>query len=828
MTFRLTLLSASLALIFSGPTLAANPIKVLPSQDAQMVAPAGLVAQLNAQHGLPSDYDLQVAKVHPGATGNKVVRLNHTFKGVRIWQSESVVLIDTAGQFLSETVADRRQALLATSAKKQLSVIPALSADEAINKATDQLALRGSNIIDPSAELIIYPVMASVRVAGAANKAESDLNATDMEQVVSEYQLAYLVKTRMTVGGAPQLWDSIINAQDGSLLQRISAKYDAIGTGNSQYNGVVPIQTVFEGGNYLLKDASRGTGGTFGAMAITNADHGTTAGLIYSNPTNVWGDGLQYVEGGSTTGVNGQTAAVNAMWGLMNTYDTMKNVLGWRSLDGVNTATYIAAHVNSGYDNAYYSDTCKCMYIGDGTSFYSLGSVDVIGHEMGHGVTASTSNLTYAGESGGLNESNSDINGEMVEAYARNGGTGAIVPAGNDWFVGKEIARDGIPLRFMQKPSKDGASPNAWSNTISGLDVHYSSGPNNRMFYFLSQGSNATVGNDANSTYLTRMPKAMTGIGNDKAYRIWFKSNTTKFTASTNYADARAKVIQSAQELYGVGSAEEIAVKRAYAAINVGSDSDEIGYVSPVMVVGQPSNVAVTLGQTASFSVTADAGHAPYSYVWYKNGVKIRGASSATYAFATTAADANAKVMVRVTDSSTMPGTAASNAATLTVNPVGTVYERMVNGGFESGAVGWSGTTGDIGNWTAYGEPPYEGTKSAYLGGYGSAVTEFVYQTLAIPAAATTATLKFALHIDSDDAGTVANDKITVTVRNTAGALLGTLATYSNLNQAAGYQLHTVDVSAYKGQTVRIQFSETEDASLQTSFLLDSVSLKTD
>jgi Zn-dependent metalloprotease len=107
------------------------------------------------------------------------------------------------------------------------------------------------------------------------------------------------------------------------------------------------------------------------------------------------------------------------------------------------------------------------------------------------------------------------------------------------------------------------------------LDVHYSSGPNNRMFYFLSQGSNAGKSSDFSSKYLIKTPLAMTGIGSDKAYRIWFKSLTTKFTSSTNYADARAKMIQSAQELYGVGSKEDKAVQRAYAAINVGADIDE-------------------------------------------------------------------------------------------------------------------------------------------------------------------------------------------------------------------------------------------------------------
>jgi Zn-dependent metalloprotease len=311
-------------------------------------------------------------------------------------------------------------------------------------------------------------------------------------------------------------------------------------------------------------------------MAITNANHGTEAGEVYSHSTNTWGDGKQFVDGGSTTSANGQTAAVNAMWGLMNTYDMLKNTLGWQSLDGHNTATYIAAHVNTAYDNAYYSDACKCMFIGDGSTFNSLGAIDVIGHEMGHGVTAATSDLIYFGESGGLNESSSDINGEVVEAYARAGGTGDTVPnVGNDWVMGKEISKTGTPLRWMYKPAKDNRSPDAWSNALKRLDVHYGSGPNNRMFYFLSQGSQSARDSDYFSKYLTKSPAAMTGIGTDKAYRIWFKAASTKFTASTNYRDARDKMLAAAQELYGMGSAEANAVRRAYAAINVGEDIDE-------------------------------------------------------------------------------------------------------------------------------------------------------------------------------------------------------------------------------------------------------------
>jgi Zn-dependent metalloprotease len=128
----------------------------------------------------------------------------------------------------------------------------------------------------------------------------------------------------------------------------------------------------------------------------------------------------------------------------------------------------------------------------------------------------------------------------------------------------------------MYRPSKDGSSPDAWSNSIKRLDVHYSSGPNNRMFYFLAQGSSADKAGDYYSKYLVKSPAAMTGIGLDKAYRIWFRANTTMFTSSTNYADARAKMIEAAGELYGKNGREAIAVQRAYAAINVGADVDEV------------------------------------------------------------------------------------------------------------------------------------------------------------------------------------------------------------------------------------------------------------
>jgi len=592
-TLSLLTLSLALPLPAAAAQLMSAPVPVASPQEN-----AGLIAKLTAldQHqGLSADYSFRISSQHPGVIGQKITRAQHTYKGLRVLGSESVVVTNAAGDIVSVSTTDRRPGSAAAAGSAPNATVgagpaasaataptdlkPALSADDAIKSAVQAVAPGGTHRWPPSAELLIYPVLKTVRTAAAADKPDAQLNALDVQEVVDHYELAYLVQLRMAQNGKLEYDDVVINAKTGALIARWPALQTVIGTGHSQYDGTVPINTTLAGKQYEMLDATRGSGGKYGGMAITNANHSSpnnpNPGQVYRNNSNTWGDGRQY-SGGSTTNANGQTAAVNALWGLMNTYDTNKNVLGWQSLDGNNTATYIAAHVGTAYDNAFYDDSCKCMYIGDGNTFYSLGAIDVIGHEMSHGVTAATAALTYTGESGGLNESSSDIGGEMVEAYARHGDSGNVIPAsGNDWMIGKEISKSGQPLRWMYKPSKDGSSPDAWSPTLKDIDVHYASGPNNRMFYFLSQGSSADPASDYYSPYLTQTPAAMSGIGNDKAYRIWFKALTTKFTAATNYADARGKVLEAAQELYGAASKEAVAVQRAYAAINVGADVAE-------------------------------------------------------------------------------------------------------------------------------------------------------------------------------------------------------------------------------------------------------------
>jgi len=166
---------------------------------------------------------------------------------------------------------------------------------------------------------------------------------------------------------------------------------------------------------------------------------------------------------------------------------------------------------------------------------------------------------------------------------------------------------------------------------------------------------------------------------------------------------------------------------------------------------------------------------------------------------------------------------ATSAAVNFSVNNV-TAQQLVLNSGFESGATNWTATSGVITNDAS--ESAHGGTWKAWLNGYGSAHTDTLYQQVSIPSTANTATLGFWLLIDSAETTTTqAYDTLKVQVRSSSGAVLATLATYSNLNKGTSYVQRTFDMSAYKGQTVRIYFEGVEGSSVATSFVVDDVTL---
>jgi subtilisin family serine protease len=165
-----------------------------------------------------------------------------------------------------------------------------------------------------------------------------------------------------------------------------------------------------------------------------------------------------------------------------------------------------------------------------------------------------------------------------------------------------------------------------------------------------------------------------------------------------------------------------------------------------------------------------------------------------------------------------------SPTPTPTPTPDGT--ELLVNGGFEGSLSPWV-NSGTGAFYTSNGNYPQAGTGYIYLG-VNNSVSGSSYQQVSIPSTAN-GTLTFWLNVTSSETTTTTQyDRLFVEVRNTSGTLLATLATYSNLNKgtAGVYSQKSLNVSAYKGQTVRIQFRATTDSSLATTFRVDSASLK--
>ncbi len=147
----------------------------------------------------------------------------------------------------------------------------------------------------------------------------------------------------------------------------------------------------------------------------------------------------------------------------------------------------------------------------------------------------------------------------------------------------------------------------------------------------------------------------------------------------------------------------------------------------------------------------------------------------------------------------------------------------LANPGFESGAVSWTGTSGPITNNT--GRPARTGSWKMWLGGNGSTSTETEQQTVTIPSTATTATFSFWVRIDTSESGTTAYD--TMRPQVVVNGTTRTLATYSNANANSTYVQKSFDLSSYRGQSVTVKFTMSEDSSLQTSFVVDDTALTT-
>jgi hypothetical protein len=183
-------------------------------------------------------------------------------------------------------------------------------------------------------------------------------------------------------------------------------------------------------------------------------------------------------------------------------------------------------------------------------------------------------------------------------------------------------------------------------------------------------------------------------------------------------------------------------------------------------------------------------------------------------------------VTVTATDTTQAAGSASF---TWTINPAtggcSGGGQRLGNPGFETGtATPWTTSTGVINNNTS--EPAHGGSWDAWLDGYGSTHTDTLSQSVTLPAGCTTYSLGFWLHTDTAETTTTTRyDTVTVQLLNSAGAVLATLVTYSNLDHNTGYTQHTFNLAAYAGQSITLKFTGSEDSTQQTSFVIDDTAL---
>jgi len=323
--------------------------------------------------------------------------------------------------------------------------------------------------------------------------------------------------------GNPSRYMHIVDAQNGKTLESYDMLQHAIGNGPG---GNLKIGQYYYGTDYpgfgVTQAGSTCTMDTPDVKTV-NLNHGTSGTTAYSFtcPENLVKE------------INGAYSPLNDAQYFGQVVFDMYN--GWYGVPPLPFQLTMRVHYSTNYENAFWDGSA--MTFGDGyTTFYPLVSLDVSAHEVSHGFTEFNSNLTYSGQSGGINEAFSDMAGEAAEYFMR---------GSNDFKVGYDIFKsaDGA-LRYMYDPPLDGSSIDHVNDYYSGLDVHYSSGVFNKAFWLIA----TTPGWDAHM-----------------AFDVFVTANQNYWVASTNFQQGGEGVMYAAVD-YGYNCQD---VVNAFAVVGV-------------------------------------------------------------------------------------------------------------------------------------------------------------------------------------------------------------------------------------------------------------------
>jgi Zn-dependent metalloprotease len=457
--------------------------------------------------------------------GRRHLWFSQSYAGLPVWPAELVVHLDPAGN-----VDLLDGAFVPTP--HDVDLHPLVDSASAAQRA--RLAVPGAAQAATSApELIVYaPVDRAPRLAWKV-----EVNAS-------------LAERRLV----------IVDAKDGSVADSIDLIHDAnvLGAGLDVFGVERPINVFQQGGTFFLVDTSKPM---FNPLSTPPALEATFGGIVILDARNDEPDGAGRIALAQITSNNARSWSprdgVSASFGLSETYDYYLERHARDSLDGRGGTMLGIVRFSRDFQNAFWNGTA--MVFGDGLPF--AGALDVVAHELTHGVTQFSANLVYQNQSGALNEAFSDIFGEMVEARTRGEA---------DFLKGADL---GEPFQNYADPGSVEIFPGAgrgnpatmselippddpFLNNFQGRDsggVHINSAIINHAYFLLSEGLDAA-------------------IGLADAEKIFYRALTVHLVANSQFIDLRYAAIQSAEELFGAGSAQARATAAAFDAVEIFDD----------------------------------------------------------------------------------------------------------------------------------------------------------------------------------------------------------------------------------------------------------------
>ncbi|MCX7747634.1 MAG: M4 family metallopeptidase [Clostridia bacterium] len=324
----------------------------------------------------------------------------------------------------------------------------------------------------------------------------------------------------------PANWSIFVDASSGEIVDKFNQVTCETGTGVGTLGDSKTINITNQSGKYVLIDTTKTA-----RIETYNGNYGTSLpGTIYSDTD-------------TNFNAKDQGPAVDAHYYAGLVVDYYKNVHGRNGYDNRGSTVRSTVHHQRNFNNAFWNGSQMAYGDGDGSTFGPFSAaLDVVAHELTHAVTNFSANLTYKNQSGALNESFSDVFGTIIEGDT------------NDWDCGEDIytpSRPGDALRSLKQPSlyKQPEHMSQYVNTTQDEGgVHINSGIPNKAFYNI-----ASV------------------IGFEKSSKIYYKALTQYLVNSSQFADCRTALMQSAADLYGKDSEAYYMVQKGYADVGIGS-----------------------------------------------------------------------------------------------------------------------------------------------------------------------------------------------------------------------------------------------------------------